>query len=434
MGILSRIFNVRRTRTQDITSPRWGFSWNNGVPVNAESAMQVSAYNRGLIYISSQVAKLPTYIKNSKNEILENDTVGFLMDVASNPEMSAMSFKLMMIQTAINQGNAYAEIERDNIGRPIALWPLQNDRVIVGRTVSGNLIYKVLTNSGEVYLSPKDIFHLPNFHTKDGIIGQGVAAYAIEILGISIGADKMANSLFNNGGLPSGVISVQGTLSDEAYEKIKNGWKAAHAGRKAGGVAVLEEGAKYEKVQFDPQMLQFLESRKFNVVEIARFLGVPPTKLFDTQAATYNNTENANLEVVTDTLDAWAKRWESEVDIKLLNGRFAGRKCELDLYAVSRGDMETRAKYFNTMIGMGAIQPNEIRQKEGMAGYTGGDKFYISSNNLSPVDRIDEIIDAQIKQKETPAKDVTPTKLEPPKNENLSKLEERLIEKLLDRK
>ena len=431
MGVISRFFNLRKTRTRDLDVPRRGFSWNSGVPVNPESAMQVSAYNRGVIYISTQVAKLPCYVKDADNNILKEDRVAYLLHVAPNPEMSAMSFRLNAIQTAIHTGNFYAEIERDSIGRPVALWPLNNYRVRPMRNyTSGVLVYHVSGGDGEVFLQPKDVFHLPNFHTKDGVIGQGVMAYAVEILGISIGADKMANALFNNGGLPSGVITVTGTLTDEGFEKVKEGWKAAHAGRKAGGIAVLEEGAKFEKVQFDPQMLQFLDSRKFNVVEIARFLGVPPTKLFDTQAATYNNTENANLEVVTDTLDAWAKRFESEADIKLLNGQFAGRKCELDLYAVSRGDMETRAKYFNTMIQMGAITSNEIRQKEGWAPYSDGDKFYIASNNLSPVDRVDEIIDSNIKKNEPQPRQVNP----PAPSNQLSDEEKRFLEKLAERK
>lgn len=397
MSFLTRIFS-KKTSGDLVTAPRRGFSWNKGFPVNEESAMQVSAYNRGVIYISSQIAKLPWAIKDSNNNVLENDRVTFLLDVAPNPEMSAMDFRMLAIQTAINKGNFYAEIERSGDGRPVALWPLHSDRVQVLRTPAGNLVYQVADLKGTVYLNPKDVFHIKNFHTKDGIIGQGVIGYAIEILGISSGADQLANSLFNNAGIPSGVVTVKGTLNDEGFNKIKDSWKQAHGGRKTGGVAVLEDGATYSTVSIDPQVMQFLESRKFNVVEIARFLGVPPTKLFDTQAATYNNTENANLEVVTDTLDAWAKQFESQADIKLLNNRYNGKKSELDLYAVSRGDMETRANYFNKMISMGSIQPNEIRRKEGYAPYEGGDKFYIASNNLSPVDRIDDIIDAQVKK------------------------------------
>jgi HK97 family phage portal protein len=433
MGLLSRIFSKKTTGDQ-LSAPRRGFSWNKGFPVNEESAMGVSAYNRGVIYISSQVAKLPWAVKDADNNILQNDRVTYLLDVAPNTEMSAMDFRMLAIQSAINKGNFFAEIERSGDGRPVALWPLHSDRVQVLRTPSGNLVYQVADMGGTVYLNPRDVFHIKNFHTKDGIVGQGVIGYALEILGISSGADQLANSLFNNAGIPSGVIKVTGTLNDEGFNKIRDSWQQAHGGRKTGGVAVLEDGASYESVTIDPQVMQFLESRKFNVIEIARFLGVPPTKLFDVQAATYNNVENANLEVVTDTLDAWAKQFESQADIKLLNNRYGGKKAELDLYAVSRGDMETRANYFNKMIGMGSIQPNEIRRKEGYAPYDGGDKFYIASNNLSPVDRIDDIIDSQVeKSKPQPAANPNSVTVDNPANKTLEaeiKLLTALTEKL----
>lgn len=167
-----------------------------------------------------------------------------------------------------------------------------------------------------------------------------------------------------------------------------------------------------------PDVLQFLESRQFGILEIARFLGVPPTKLFDTTAATYSNVENANLEVATDTLDSWATNLEMEADVKILNNRHGGRFTDINLYAIFRGDMKTRSDYFKAMMGVSAITPNQIRKLEGQPGYPGGDKYYIATNNFSPVDRLDEIIDADIKQKEKSA--------EPPAAKKPTKSEEEL--------
>jgi HK97 family phage portal protein len=252
------------------------------------------------------------------------------------------------------------------------------------------------------YLLPRDIYHVRNLHTKDALQGQGIIGYAMQTLGISLGADKFANALFANGGMPSGVLEHPGALSDEAYKRLSESWKDQHGGKKTGGTAILEEGVKYSPISHSPDVLQFLESRKFNVIEIARFLGLPPTKLFDSDSAKFNNIEHANLEVATDTLDSWARNLESEADMKLLSGRNSGRKTELDLYAVFRGDMNTRSQYFQRMMQSGAITPNEIRIKEGMAGYGElGDRFFIATNNFSPADRLDEVIDAQIKPKDT---------------------------------
>jgi HK97 family phage portal protein len=392
--------------------------------------MQVSAFYRGVIYISSQISKLPWNLKDAENKPI-NDRLSYLISLAPNPEMNSMRFRLLTIQTAIIHGNAYAEIERDVLGRPVALWPIPTSLVEPTRLKDGSLSYKVTSGAsggGDVYLRPMDIFHIPNFHTKDGIVGQGVIAYASDVLGISLGADRLAGNLFSNGGLPSGTLETDAKMSDEAFERLKKSWKESHGGKKTGSVAVLEEGLKFKAISYSPDIMQFLESRKFGVLEISRFLGLPPTKLFDVTAATYSNQEQSNLEVATDTLDAWAKTFEIEADVKLLKGQFGGRKTEMDLYAVFRGDMTTRANYFSKMMQTSSLTPNEIRTKEGLPPYEGGDRFYIATNNFSPVDRIDEIVDAQVKDPE-PANDPEPTD---PATEEADKNEDELAKAAID--
>jgi HK97 family phage portal protein len=254
-----------------------------------------------------------------------------------------------------------------------------------------------------VILDPYDVFHLANFHTKDGYLGQGVVSYGKEVLGINIAADNMAGGLFRNSGVPSGILSHPGTLSDEAYKRLKDSWAEQHGGRKSGGTSILEEGVAYAPINIPPEALQFLQSRQFGVLEIARFLGLPPTKLFDVVAAKYANVENSNLEVATDTLDSWATNFEMEADVKLLNERYGGRYTDIDLYDIFRGDMTTRATYFKSMMGIGAMTPNEIRHREGLDAYKEGDNFYIATNNFTPVNRVNDLIDADIEQKTKPA-------------------------------
>jgi HK97 family phage portal protein len=403
-----KFFNKLRFKREQIEAPRRSFGISGGVYVDEHSSMQVSAFHRGVIYISTQVAKLPWDVKDAKNNILTGDRIGYLLDVLPNPEMHSMLFRLVMMQNAILHGNSYAEIERDMMGRPVALWPIPSKNVQAYRLPDGKLVYQILggtVDGSEVYLPAKDVLHIRNFHTVDGITGLGLVAYGKDVLGISLGANQMAGNLFGNGGMPSGVLEVAGTLNEEAVQRMKQSWTEAHGRRKAGGVAVLEEGAKYKPVSMDPTMLQFLESRQFSVLEIARFLGVPPTKLYDVTAATYNNQENSSLEVVTDTLDSWTKMFELEVDIKLLNGQYGGRYSEIDLYAVHRGDMTTRANYFSKMMQAAAITPNQIRQKEGLPPYEGGDRYFVAINNFTPADRIDEVIDSQISKDSEPKED-----------------------------
>lgn len=410
---LQRVWS-RVTSIPSVSPLRRFISIGAGVTVSDESSMQVAAFYRGLIYISTQVAKLPWQVKSRDNEVIDNQ-LAILLDLAPNSEMSAFTFRLLAIQQAIIYGNFYAEIERNSLGQPTALWPLDPKAVDVRRrNGTGALYYKVTSNSAENYksdveLSPKDVFHIKNFHTKDGILGQGVVAYGKDVLGISLAADQMAAGLFANGGLPSGVLSFPGSLADETFDRIKQTWQEAHGRKKAGGVAILEEGAKFEPVTMDPEVLQFLESRKFGVVEIARFLGVNPKKLYDLSGSGYNTIEDANLEVANDTIDCWAVNCEMEADIKLLNLRYGGRFTELDLYSLFRGDMKSRSEYFSKQMQVSAITPNEIRRLEGRAPYEGGDRFYVAANNFSPADRVDEIVDAQVKKNEPAPTNNAPT-------------------------
>lgn len=404
----TKYFAARKTSDPYLVfGPRRLSSFFGNIFVNEDAAMQVAAFSRGVIYISSQIAKLPWDLKDSNNKILIN-SVSNLLNLAPNPEMNAFRFRLVMVQQAIIHGNAYAEIERNVIGQPIALWPLRSQGMELRRHPEDNsLYYRYVSNvakySEPVILDPNNVFHLPNFHTKDGLVGQGVVSFAKDVLGIQIAADDMAGGIFRNSGVPSGILAHPGRLSEEAYLRLKTSWAEQQGNRKSGGTAILEEGTTYSSVNMEPEALQFIQSRQFGVLEIARFLGLPPTKLFDVVAAKYSNVENSNLEVATDTLDSWATNLEMEADVKILNSRYGGKFTDIDLYSIFRGDMTTRANYFKAMIGIGTITPNEIRAREGLAAYAGGNEFYISTNNLTPVSRMNEVIDAEIEQKTRPA-------------------------------
>lgn len=405
-----------------ISGPRRPFFNRGGVVVSEDTSMQVAAFYRGVIYISTQIAKLPWELKDADNNLLRNP-ISDLLNLCPNPEMNAFRWRLVMVQQAIIHGNGYSEIERDGAGRVLALWPLESSRMGVGRTTGGSLYYSYMDpTKGEIVFSPRDIFHLPNFHTKDGLVGQGVIGYGRDVLGIQIAADNMASGLFHNSGIPSGILTHPAKLTDDAYKRLKESWAEQQGGRKTGSTSILEEGMTYSPVNVTPDLLQFLESRQFGVLEISRFLGIPPTKLFDTAAATYSNVEQANLEVATDTLDTWATNLEQEADVKILNNRYGGRFTDIDLYAIFRGDMKSRSDYFKAMMSIGAITPNQIRQREGMPGYGKvGDNYYIATNNFTPVNRMDEVIDAEIEQKTKPTGNTNPAPSKTTEERNLEK-------------
>ena len=274
-------------------------SFSGGTLVNGDTAMEVSAFYRGVTYISTQIAKLPWEVKDSDLKIKKNHRVHKLLNLAPNDETNAFMFRVKLIADALIYGNGYAEIERDLAGRVVALWPIQHNDIYPDRDENGTLFYRVVGGGyagTDVILRKSEVYHVRNFHTKDGILGLGLLDYAAETIGTAKGAEKFANSLFSNGGMPSGVLETETKLSDVGLKRLLETWKTKYGGSKTGSTAILEDGLKYKAVSHDPQVLQFLESRKFSVIDIARFLGLPPTKLFDTDAATFNNIENANLE------------------------------------------------------------------------------------------------------------------------------------------
>jgi HK97 family phage portal protein len=374
-----------------------------GSSVTDGTSLEVAAFYRGVFYIASQVAKMPLDIKTFSNKVVNEDNdIYNLMNIAPNEDMTAFNYKLFITLTALMKGNSFSEIVRDRTGRVRALIPIVDHDVFIVRDATGKLFYQ-MTNTqegGSVYLNRNEVLHVRNLHTEDGINGLSIINYARKALGVAKGAEKMAGNLFSNAGLPSGTLETDKILSPEAIERTKEEWKKKFGGNKAGGVAVLEEGMKFSAINFSPDVLQFLESRKFSVLDIARFLGVPPSKLYVLEAQSYNNIEHSNLEVSNDTLDVWAKNIEGEVNVKLLDSVNSKLKSDFDLYAINRGDMETRAEYFSKMIQNGAMTPNEARKKEGAETYDGGDEYYISTNNLTPVSRHNELIDSQIKSKE----------------------------------
>lgn len=408
---LTRFWNRITSAGRYITGPRSSFFHRGVTTVNEDTSMKVAAFHRGLMYLTTQVAKLPWDVKDAENNILTGG-ISNLLNLCPNEEMTAFQFRLYIQSQAVLHGNGFAEIERNYLGTPINLWPLDSRKMEILRTDTGKLVYKYWNEGGEPsYMSPKDVFHIRNFYTKNGIVGQGLIAYGSEVLGIQIAADDMAAGLFHNSGIPSGTITHPGKISDEAYKRLKDSWRAEQGGKKTGSTSVLEEGMKYVPIEIDANMLQFLDSRKFGVLEIARFLNVPPTKLFDVTAATYSNVEQSNLEVATDILDAWAINFELEADVKLLNNRYAGRFTDMDLYSVFRGDMKARGDYYKTMMGIGAMTPNQIRIREGMTKYKEGENYYIATNNFTPVKFIEDLIKADIEGKKksnqppaTPAK------------------------------
>ena len=289
-------------------------------------------------------------------------------------------------------GNAYAQIIRNGKGEIVALYPLMPDRMTVDRDENGQLYYEYQTSSDDaptmkgstVILRPPDVLHIPGLGF-DGLVGYSPIAMAKNAIGMAIACEEFGAKFFANGANPSGVLEHPGTLKDPA--KVRDSWNAAFGGSSnAHKVAVLEEGLKYTPISISPNEAQFLETRKFQIDEIARIFRVPPHMVGDLEKSSFSNIEQQSLEFVKYTLDPWVSRWEQAMIRSLLS------QTEKPIYFLKfnvdgllRGDYQSRMNGYATARQNGWMSANDIRELENLdriPAEEGGDLYLINGNML----------------------------------------------------
>jgi HK97 family phage portal protein len=312
-------------------------------------------------------------VKKDGRKLAKNHPARPIMSVSPNPETSAMTFRETLTGWALGWGNGYAEIERDGAGQPVALWPIHPWRVRIQR-VGGELVYDIyaadLISSSSVKpvrLPARDIIHIRGFG-DDPLCGLSTARMAAESIGLSLAAQTFGAAFFGNGATLGVTLEHPGKLSPEAQVRLRESWAKAHAGAdNAHKLSVLEEGMKANRVTVPPDEAQFIESRAFQIHEIARFFRMPVHKIQMMDRATFSNIEQQSIEYVVDCLQPWMTRWEQEFQRKLLDTRevdsYVARHTVIELM---RGDSTARSNYYRTMISTGVMTPNEAREMESM--------------------------------------------------------------------
>jgi len=373
-----------------------------GVSVTNSTALHCIAYFDGVRLISETCGQLPLieYRRLSRGKERATDRIVYhLLHDEPNPEMDAMSFKTTLTAHCVTWGNAFAEIQWDANGYPVALWPLRPDKMKVGRdSVTKELIYAYTLPDGmTVKLPAYRVFHIPGFGF-DGIIGYDPIYLAREGIGMALALEEFGGRFFGNGATPGGVLEHPHNLSETAQENLRKSWNEMHQGlSNQHRIAILEEGMTYKQVGIPLNNAQFLESRVFQIQEIARILHIPPHMLGELSRGTFSNIEHQGIEFVQYTMTPWFKRWEHTCTRKLL------LKSERSMYfveylvdALLRGDSAARAAFYRELFYLGALSPNDIREKENMNPISdpGGDKYYIQQN-MMPMDQAGKLAQAQ---------------------------------------
>jgi HK97 family phage portal protein len=327
MGLLNSIFHSRDKPKNYLSSSFYSFFFggtSSGKPVNETTAMQMTAVYSCVRILSEAVAGLPLNVyryndSGGKERALKHPLYRLLHD-EPNPEMTSFAFRETLMSHLLLWGNAYAQVIRNGRGEVIALYPLMPDKMTVDRDQSGRLFYlyqrgaedaKAVGNDRRVYLPPSDVLHIPGLGF-DGLIGYSPIAMAKNAIGLAMATEEYGAKFFANGAAPSGVLEHPGTIKDP--QRVRDSWNAAYQGSSnAHKIAVLEEGMKYTPIGISPEQAQFLETRKFQINEIARIFRVPPHMLADLEKSSFSNIEQQSLEFVKYTLDPWVVRWEQSM-------------------------------------------------------------------------------------------------------------------------
>ena len=399
MGIFSGLFRGRDAPTNRTNGSAYSFFMGNsasGKRVNERSAMQMTAVYSCVRILSEAIASLPLniyrYNEDGGKEKAYNHPLFRLLHDEPNPEMTSFIFRETLMTHLLLWGNAYAQIIRNGKGEIIALYPLMPDRMSVDRDKNGKLYYSYTKSSDDaptmegstVILDPSDVLHVPGLGF-DGLVGYSPIAMAKNAIGLAIAAEEYGSKFYANGAAPSGVLEHPGTLKDPG--RVRESWNAAFGGSSnSHKVAVLEEGLKYTPISISPNEAQFLETRKFQINEIARIFRVPPHMVGDLEKSSFSNIEQQSLEFVKYTLDPWVIRWEQALyKILLSEEEKSTYFFRLNVEGLLRGDYASRMNGYATARQNGWMSANDIRELEDLdriPAEFGGDLYLVNGNML----------------------------------------------------
>jgi len=339
-------------------------------------ALSQSAFFAAVNLISSSVAQMSWQVKaKGENEVPDNFYVDHIFDDAI---LSQFIMTKNMILDVLLHGNGFAFIERDNKGKPINIVYLPYGECnIVYNKVTGSLFYQAPKVSRSL-IEPINMIHL-RMHSIDGINGRSILSFMTNAIRLSGSADKAAQNFFNSGMTVQGILSTETPrLTKEQRESIRSAWSESQVGTGT-GIAVLEGGMKFNPISSNSKDSQLLETRLFNVQEIARFFNMNPVLLGDLSKSSYNSIEQAMIQFTVNTLAPYVINLEQELNKKLILPNDQS-KYYIDIIEedIIKTDKQAQVNYLSTLVDKGIISRNEARKQLGFAPVEGGDDLTIA--------------------------------------------------------
>jgi HK97 family phage portal protein len=362
-----------------------------GVTVTIDRAMQLSAVSACVRLLSESIASLPLNVyrrlDGGRRERVTTLPECRLLHDEPNGLMTSFVWRETSSAHLLLWGNAYSVILRADGATPSALLPIMPQYVHVMKQPNGELAYHVNGHGLNRIINQADMLHVPGL-AYDGLLGMSPIKYAAQSIGLALAAEAYGAGFFGNSSIPSGFISTTAKLNPEQARDLGRRWSENYGGQRSQGTAVLDSGAKFERVTMPPEEAQFIETRKFQLADIARWYRVPPHMIGDLERATFANIEHQALQFVTHTLRPWLVRFEQEITRKLFPSNSDGTPSELyvefNVDGLLRGDIKSRYEAYAIGRQWGWLSTNDIRTRENLEPVSDGDTDYLQPLNMVP--------------------------------------------------
>jgi len=396
--IMANIFRrtldkLRRTETRSVSyAPTnavglpYGFA---SYPLSVQASMQLSTVYRCVEVISdaiaSQVWDVLEYLPDQGWTSNPMNPIAYMLNYEPSISMSRYTLMKTLIAKVLLEGNGYLIINREyDMGDPFSL-TLVNDTVKIYQRNNGTLYYLIGKPGKELTVDGDNMIHILNF-SYDGLNGVSTLRHAANSMTLAYASESSAQGFFSSGANMSGILTVEGKLTKEKATAIKQAWAEAFnvTTGNPGGIAVMESGLGFEPVTVNPKDAQMLETRQFNVIEICRFFGVHPSKIFDSANLTYSNIESFQLGFLTDTISPLDSKIEAEFNRKLLRpSKRLKIKFNLNISELLRANLDAKANYVSKMFQCGGFTVDDVRREAGTSPIKGGNKAYVPMNMIA---------------------------------------------------
>lgn len=353
-------------------------------------ALKISTVYRAVNIISDSIAKLEicNYDFVGDFRYKKYDDLYYLLNVQPNEVMGGFTFKKAIVVYMLLKGNTYIYVDRDNDNNIKSLKLLNPDLMVI-TVKDDSLVYTY----NKKQIDSDDIIHIANFSGDNfGIVGESVLGFAANSLGLAYDSDNHARNFFKGGASMAGILRPKDGVMLKTGEASKAKQRMQESlnpdlGNNSAGIVVLDSGLEFQTVSISPKDSQLLETRTFNISDIARWFGVPLAMLFAGDNK-YNTQEGAMLDFLANCLQPIIERIENELFRKLFL-RSEWEKVDLlfDTSNLYRLDAASQADYYTKMFNVGAYTSNDIRQKINNVPITGGNRAFVQVN-LQPIDKL----------------------------------------------